>query len=368
MEIYMSDRWLGESVAVVGAGMAGLSCARELTDAGLRVTVFEKSRGVSGRMSTRCVAADTNTQQAWQCDHGAQYFSARNPLFCSQVKRWEDAGVVAQWQPRIDTVGVRPQALGADPKKVQRYVGIPRMTAPAHMLASGIELIANTRITGIEHRGEAWFLTQEGLPDPVGPFRHLVLAIPAQQAADLLASITHHSGHTTGIKQALSSCRQYALRPCWALILHFVHTQIESNDYKPDFDAAFVNSTSDHNCIASWVARDSSKPDRLHNQADTWLLHASPAWSEQHLEADQQWVFDQLLAEFRRVTGIRAQASNSGLHRWRYAQAGNTDNSPGQLWLNDLSLGLCGDWLNGGRVEGAWLSGYQLAQRMLAAS
>jgi predicted NAD/FAD-dependent oxidoreductase len=29
-------------------------------------------------------------------------------------------------------------------------------------------------------------------------------------------------------------------------------------------------------------------------------------------------------------------------------------------------LGACGDWLNKGRVEGAWLSGYQLAQALMS--
>ena len=79
-------------VAVIGAGIAGLSCATALKNARFQVTVFEKSRGVSGRLSTRV------TEQ-WQCDHGAQYFTARDPLFYSEVERWLDAKVAQLWEP-----------------------------------------------------------------------------------------------------------------------------------------------------------------------------------------------------------------------------------------------------------------------------
>jgi monoamine oxidase len=40
-------------VAIIGAGLAGLSCASALAKAGMQVKVFEKSRGLAGRMSTR---------------------------------------------------------------------------------------------------------------------------------------------------------------------------------------------------------------------------------------------------------------------------------------------------------------------------
>jgi predicted NAD/FAD-dependent oxidoreductase len=29
-------------------------------------------------------------------------------------------------------------------------------------------------------------------------------------------------------------------------------------------------------------------------------------------------------------------------------------------------IGLCGDWLNGGKVQGAWLSGLKLANKLIA--
>ena len=81
-------------VAVIGAGLAGLSCASALVHAGMQVQVFEKSRGLAGRMSTR-------KGDGWQCDHGARYFTARDPAFQSQLAIWLRQGVAAQWHTPI---------------------------------------------------------------------------------------------------------------------------------------------------------------------------------------------------------------------------------------------------------------------------
>jgi NADPH-dependent 2,4-dienoyl-CoA reductase/sulfur reductase-like enzyme len=80
--------------AVIGAGIAGLSCATVLQQAGLRVSLFDKSNGPAGRMSTR-------RGDGWQCDHGAQYFTARDPEFRAEVTRWVEAGVAGLWKPRL---------------------------------------------------------------------------------------------------------------------------------------------------------------------------------------------------------------------------------------------------------------------------
>ena len=82
------------NLAVVGAGIAGLACATRLQEAGLKVSLFEKSGGAAGRMSTR-------RGNGWQCDHGAQYFTARHPDFRAEVARWQRAGVAGLWNPRL---------------------------------------------------------------------------------------------------------------------------------------------------------------------------------------------------------------------------------------------------------------------------
>ena len=79
-------------LAVIGSGIAGLSCATMLHRAGLEVSLFDKARSPGGRMSTR-------RGDDWQCDHGAQYFTARHPEFRAEVARWQQAGVADLWAP-----------------------------------------------------------------------------------------------------------------------------------------------------------------------------------------------------------------------------------------------------------------------------
>jgi hypothetical protein len=116
-----------------------------------------------------------------------------------------------------------------------------------------------------------------------------------------------------------------------------------------------------------WVARDSSKPGRtVPPGTETWLLHASPEWSEAHIEDSADTVTATLLAAFAALGGPATHLVQATAHRWRYA-----DTEPaltqGHWWDAAMRVGMCGDWLNGGKVEGAWLSGQSLAQQVLQA-
>ena len=321
-------------VAVVGAGIAGLSCAVALQMAGLHVSVFEKSRGAAGRMSTR-------RGDDWQCDHGAQYFTARHPDFRAEVNRWLQAGAAAPWAPRLQVLG-GAAGHSADPT-VERFVGVPGMTAPARLIAETLAVTPETTIVRVERRLDGWQLqsAEGGWLDQ--RFAAVLLAVPAPQVVPLL----QHAS-----PQLAALAERATMRGCWALMLRF-HARVEL-----PFDAAFVNEGA-----LRWIARDSSKPGR--GGPETWLLHASAEWSEARMELDANAAAAELLHAFRALGGPAPVASTA--HRWRYA-----DTEPaldqGCAWHDGDGLGLCGDWLNGGKVEGAWRSGRLLAGRVLHSS
>jgi predicted NAD/FAD-dependent oxidoreductase len=129
-------------------------------------------------------------------------------------------------------------------------------------------------------------------------------------------------------------------------------------DHPPSlpFEAAFVNQGP-----LRWIARNNCKPGR--EGKETWLLHATAEWSEAHIEDTPEAVAEILLEAFAEL-GAPLPAAWAA-HRWRYA-----DSVPAMayecIWDDALGLGLCGDWLNGGKVEGAWLSGRALGQRIAA--
>jgi renalase len=318
-------------LALIGAGIAGLSCATRLQQAGLQVSVFDKSRSAGGRMSTR-------RGDDWQCDHGAQYFTARHPDFRAEVARWQQAAVAALWDPRLWLFdGDSPAGREST---VERFVGIPAMTAPARYLASTLSVQASTSIRQLRRQTHGWqvFSAEHGWLETC--FAAVLLAVPAPQAAPLLQQPAPELAALPG---------SAVMRGCWALMLRF------AAPVDLPFDAAFVNQGP-----LRWIARNSSKPGR--SGEETWLLHACAEWSEAHLAEDSTSVAAALLDAFGQLGGPAPQDWTA--HRWRYA-----DTEPalaeGCAWRPEIGLGLCGDWLNGGKVEGAWRSGRMLAEQVL---
>ena len=317
-------------VAVVGAGLAGLACAQALQADGVSVRVLEKSRGPAGRMSTR-------RDEGWQCDHGAQYFTARDPDFRAEVARWCADGVAARWDGRIRAVDA--DGLRTPDPSLERFVGVPKMTAPAAYLAASLEVVAQCEIRELRRDPDGWRLrdaTSGWLSDA---FDAVVLAVPGPQAAALV------SGHAPALARLAGGA---PMRGAWAVMLRY------DAPVPLPFDGAFVN----HGPLR-WVARDSSKPGR--SQLETWLLHATPEWSASRLEHPAEQVAAELIDAFAVLGAPRPSAWTA--HRWRYA---DTEPPLGQgcAWDADMAIGLCGDWLDAGKVEGAWRSGRLLAQRV----
>jgi predicted NAD/FAD-dependent oxidoreductase len=330
-----------QQIAIIGAGISGLACASALQNAGLTVTLFEKSRGPSGRMSTR-IAAN------WQCDHGAQYFTARDAEFEREVQRWQQAGVAALWQPRLQIFD--GDNFSSKLSNCARYVGTPTNTAPARFLAQSLTLNTEVTINNIQrlemqNANHCWQLgsLEQGVIEQV--FDAVILAIPAPQASVLLQS-------ASAAMAAIAS--SVTMRGCWSLICRF------ETALALDFDGLFINGQ-----LLSWVARDSAKPGRdgVQNQGmETWVLHASSTWSEAHIEHDPEQVAILMLNEFLKIAGV--WPTTHTMHRWRYAEAANYL-ALGSVWDDVAHIGLCGDWLNQGKVQGAWLSGSGLAKKLL---
>jgi len=319
-------------VAVIGAGLAGLSCARQLQTAGYMVTVYDKGAQPGGRMSTR-------RGEGWQCDHGAQYFTARDPAFSEEVARWERAGVVALWEPRLAVLGGKSPAL--EQRSTARFVGLPRMSAPAAWLAAGLVVKHRVTIHDMRHDDTGWRLQSQEHGLHPEHYDAVLFAVPPSQAAALLEPLLPLTA-----QQAAS----VVMRPCWTLMLRLA----ERHD--PGYDAAFVNEGP-----LRWIARDSSKPGR--EGGEVWVAQASAEWSAAHIETADDDVTSLLLDTFRQLGGPAPGAVT--LHRWRYAKAAAASRQRA-VWLPAVQVGLCGDWLQGGRVEDAWLSGRALAMNVMA--
>ena len=329
-------------VAVIGAGLAGTACAARLKQAGAQVTLFEKSRGVGGRMSTRRTRW-TNAQGAEQqaeIDHGAQHFKAEQQPFQAVMAQAENAGCATRWAPRLQS---------ASAESVQKqWVAVPSMPALCRHLLADTPVQLEQTVQRLLRSADGWHLAiAEG--GVAGPFDHLVLAMPSVQAAALLAE------HRNDWADALATVR---MQPCWTLMA-------VTQEVDPAWDVA-----QPVDGPLAWVARNDRKPGRTAPAGcATWVAQASEAWSATHLEDSTESVADTLRHALQALLPAHPlQWQHSVVHRWRYAMpVAALRESPIFQWDASLGLGVCGDFLGAGDVESAWQSGNALAAAITAA-
>lgn len=326
-------------VAIIGAGIGGLTAARTLHDHGIDVTVFDKSRGPGGRTATRRVELDGGITTTF--DHGAQFFTARDPRFRRLVASWIDDQLVEPWSGRIVQCDRHGQ-IQRERNETPRYVGKPGMNAVAQHLAEPLDVRYRTRVVQLSPCGQRWQLETEA-GDDLDPFDLVLCNCPPAQAIELI-----------GDYSALSRLAADAvMRPCWAMMI-----AAEELEALP-FDAAFVEDSS-----ISWLAANHRKPDRP-GAPPSAIVHASPDWSERHLEDAPEQVMRHLRAELESLLGRRIhEPVYQTAHRWRYALADDALDVEA-MYDAATGLGVCGDWCLGSRVEAAFLSGAAVAGSVL---
>ena len=328
-------------VAVIGAGISGLFAARTLADHGLPVAVFEKGRGVGGRMSTRRV----DGQPCF--DHGAQYFTARDPRFQRYVQSWLEQGVVGRWpdlesHPSHKIVvfnnGERTEKDDSNP----RFVGAPSMNAVCKHLSKDLNVQTSTRVEQIEQVDDCLRLTDDA-GKVLGNFDRVIVSAPAAQAAELLVDFPSLTDPISKIQ----------MQPCWAVMVSFEHSVAD------DWVGAFI-----HDSILTWAARNSTKPARPEN-AEHIVLHAGHQWTSDNWERDGEAVAQELIDAFWQASGISSQRPiQIQAHRWKFAIP--VDPPETRCFFDvDSGIAACGDWAGGPRVEGAFLSGMAAAGRIL---
>ena len=314
-----------KSCIIIGAGMAGLIAARELTNNGWEVTILEKGRGVGGRMATRRI---NNTR----ADHGAQYFSVRTPEFRQLIERLEAEGVAKAWD--LSEAGIEHL----------RYIGAKGMSTLPKYLAQGLNVRLQERATLIEGDATGCRVTTEG----GGTFsaEALILTIPSPQAVTLLRDST----------LALPEFDRIALenityQPCLAVI-------------------ALLNQPSEIPLPGLQVLEKNGVEKVIDNQQKgiapeqpTVTIHATPAFSNEHLEGDLREAGQKLLDQLTDWIPATSVAEYQ-VHRWRYSLAEVRHPDAYLRCPTPFAMLLGGDGFGLGNVEGAFQSGLQMAQAL----
>lgn len=319
------------SCVVVGAGVAGLACARALAARGVRVTVVDKGRGVGGRLATRRIGDAV-------FDHGAQSFTARFASFQQEIERWIDAEAAMAW-PGLRPTGASP----AESAATLRYVGAGGMTAIPKHLARGLDVRLATRIVELNEWDGGWELVSES-----GEQFHtecVVLTAPLPQVCALL-----RESRVPLPPETAALIRAVVYEPCFAVM-----AVLDGPSAVPP-PGALVLSGSPISLISDNARKGISPVPAV-------TIHAGAAWTRAHLDDDAGDVARALLGAASEWLGAKVREYQ--LHRWLYSLPVNNVGERCLVVPGTPPLVLAGDAFGAARVEGAYLSGLAAADTVL---
>jgi predicted NAD/FAD-dependent oxidoreductase len=309
-------------IAIVGAGIAGLACARALVDGGLAPVILDKGRGVGGRLATRRVDGSL------QFDHGAPHIAAMSPGFGAVLQEAVAAGALARLHPDAKTAEAGPD-----------YVGIPGMSGFPRHLARDLDIRTGLRVSAVTKDDAGWRVTAGDWSET---FDRVILTLPAPQVPHLLGPTNPFSGTLSAVQ--MSSC----------LTLMAAFAGPEKPVGRGSATSAF-----------ELVTLESAKPGRP-KEPQCWVAHACDDFSRRHLERDLPEIADLMLPMLCDHLGRRpSEAVHAVAHRWRFARVKYPLERP---FLADCQsqLHLGGDWCLGQMAEDAWTSGRAIADDILS--
>lgn len=317
---------MSASCLIIGAGISGLTTACQLRRHGFSVTLLDKGRGVGGRMATR----------RWdnaQLDHGAQYFSARDPRFQAETHQWLRLGLVREWF----TVDGEP-----------RYFAPRGMSSIPKHLAASLDIHTATRVTALRPHSAGWLVTTDTGAE--WQASAVVLTAPVPQSLALCSAFQHELPPA-----ALITLHSLRYDPCLALLV-----RLHASSAIPAPGCLRLSSD-----VLAWAADNSQKGISPPAPGAALTLHATPAFSATHWDSPQDDVASAMLAAAQPFLGSSVAAWQ--LHRWRFAQPNPALNS-GCLRVDaPAPLVFSGDAFSAPRIEGAYLSGLAAAHALLAA-
>lgn len=354
-------------LAIIGAGVTGLTLTNALAKH-YQITVFEKSRGLGGRLSTRY-------SDDFQFDHGAPYFhapSSATDSMCSDTI-WQYAiqnNAVQPWQPTVfahDGEVALPATesdLTGKNHPLNCWVATPKMNQLGKTLAqlaeeNGVRVVRNVHVETLNRQTDnstaQWQLTQDNGAD-LGMFDWVVSTAPMEQAHALLPSI--FSAHADIAKRPMQGCYSLMLgweqppkslaNATWDVLLN--HAHVYTNDR-----------------IIKHIVRENNKPHRT-NKACSVLVQTTPEWADQHIDGNQQTVQKMLVQAASKMLAIKAETADYiNIHRWRYAGVATQGHQPFYL-DTDKQLAAAGDWCLAGNVASAITSAYALAATLQTAT
>ena len=317
---------------IIGAGISGLMAGITLSSSGYPVTILEKSNGVGGRMATRRFKGGV-------FDHGAQFFTARDPQFQKLVDGLENEGIVRQWSQGFPESGAMTRADGHP-----RYMGVGGMTSIAKKLSQDLEVHLQTAAMAISFDGEFWHI--QTIDGRTYNGDCLILTAPIPQSLSLLKA-----GEVSLAKREAKQLQTVQYYSCLAVLVLLDGPSQIPYPGGMKFESGPIQ----------WLGDNTQKGISPKMTAVT--IHASADFSQQNFEMNSEQIAESLITAAKPWLGGGIQ--DWQLHKWRYSQPLHTYPERFLKIPDYPSLLFAGDAFGGPRVEGAALSGIAAALSLM---
>ena len=317
-------------ILIIGAGMSGLTAARELQSNGHDVTVVDKGRGIGGRMATRRFAGG-------RFDHGAQFFTVRSDEFKAAVENWRADHIAHHWFDGTPTPD-EPAANDGHP----RFCGQEGMTGIGKFLGEGLNIELGEEIERLSRENGAWRAISKSGRAFEGD--ELILTAPVPQSLQLF-DLSGHSLHQT----MRATLEAVTYEPCFAVL-----AQLDGPSAIASPGLLYINGEP-----IWWVADNFQKG--VSPIPGSVTIHSSGAWARAHYDDDETEIGEQLIDASKQWLGRPVREFQ--VRRWRYSKPEN----PLDIGIardEDLAITFAGDALMGAKIEGAFTSGLMAARKL----
>ena len=303
---------------MIGAGISGLICARQLVAQGVQVLILEKSRSLAGRCASRKFGDHV-------VDSGVQYFTLRNPVVRKEVQSVSSDQLQTISPPVYENGKIYREG-------EERFYLAGGNNRLGKLLAEGLEVRKESEVRGVFPQGKKWEVAGE-------LFDGVVSSAPWPQSAALFGMRESE----VAFEPNLTACLEYLIP--W-----------DGGRY------ATLDSTGQD--PLAWVGCENAKEGRIQKGKSVYVVQASTSYSREHLEADPTWWIQDLQKRVEKEWGLDQEKRGATFgHRWRYAR--RSRGAPQPSALAD-GLYLCGDSVTDSRVESVWQSGMEVAEKVLA--
>ncbi|WP_018126655.1 NAD(P)/FAD-dependent oxidoreductase [Balneola vulgaris] len=333
-------------IAIIGAGVAGLTAGRILAEAGHEVMVYEKSRGLGGRLATRYAGENNQTK----VDHGLPYIEETSEKIQPMLQNLVNKGKLVPFSGPFMHLNEAGELSQFYPTK-KRYVAPMGMNQVGKELARYVDVQTNTKVSGVTHIGEdrtkkrSWMLNF-----PTGDAVNVdavVIATPSKQAYAILNTTIDE----VATLKLLREVDAVEYDPCFSLMVGYGDADV------PEWSMMEC----DHPIIAS-ITNEVSK--RGESTECSFVIQTTAEFARANKDASKEAVEEEILDALGEITGgWSTLPAWSELHFWRYSKAINPLPYPFmEVVGNDAPIALIGSYMNGDSVESAYLSGLALGQ------